>query len=182
MTPQQLKLIHVARRATGMSEEDYRTGLRSIAHVESSKNLTNIGFEDMLAWFESCGFRDTQHHAHFWRDIVDRRSSFANSRQLHEIARLYSALSTQHSALGLPVYTLASLVEHQCNDRTHEPSKLTPAEANNLIEAIKAIKNRVQGSKGSKVQDSPTSPPLNSGTLEPLNHSAPVPDESDIPF
>jgi len=134
-TPQ-LKLIHLARRQTGMEDADYRTGLRSIAGVESSKDLTLTSFEDILAWLESCGFRDTRGER-YWRDLVDRRSRAANPRQMHII----NALAAQLAAKQV-TYPLKFFVLQMSGQRTDKAEHLTPHEAEQVIEALKAISRR----------------------------------------
>ena len=65
ISKQQLILIHTAKRQIQKLDENfddaaYRTVLRSIAHVESSKDLDNKSFEQVMAWFESVGFKHAQ--------------------------------------------------------------------------------------------------------------------------
>lgn len=55
-----LKLIQVAKRALGMSEEDYRALLLRVGSVKSSSELTLEGFNAVMVEFSRLGFTSTQ--------------------------------------------------------------------------------------------------------------------------
>lgn len=133
MTNPQIRLIKMAVRQLGIDDADYRTALRSIAGVDSCKDLTEVGFEDVLAWLESCGWRDKDRSATHWRDLQANRSRFASSRQLHAIYDLAQEMDPP---------LLAGMVRRMSGNRVDQPSKLRPAEAYNLIEALKAMRSR----------------------------------------
>jgi|ERR1700722_17988933 len=54
-----VRLIHVARRQLGLSEDDYRAVLSRVAGVASSKNLTDDGFRLVMEAFGRLGFVST---------------------------------------------------------------------------------------------------------------------------
>lgn len=49
--------IHIAKQQLAMTDDEYRTALRSIAGVSSSKDLTPEGAYKLLKHFERCGFQ-----------------------------------------------------------------------------------------------------------------------------
>lgn len=55
-----LKLIHIAKRALGMTDEDYRALLLRVGGVKSSSELTLEGFDAVMAEFNRLGFTSTK--------------------------------------------------------------------------------------------------------------------------
>ncbi|HEY4697097.1 MAG TPA: regulatory protein GemA [Gallionella sp.] len=55
-----LKLIHIAKRALRMTDEDYRALLQRVAGVKSSSDLTPVGFDAVMAEFNRLGFVSTK--------------------------------------------------------------------------------------------------------------------------
>lgn len=55
-----LKLIHIAKRALGMTDEDYRALLLRVGGVKSSSELTVEGFDAVMAEFKRLGFTSTK--------------------------------------------------------------------------------------------------------------------------
>ena len=51
-----LALIRVAKAKLGMSDEEYRTALSEAADVASAADLTDEGFDRLMAYFRSRGF------------------------------------------------------------------------------------------------------------------------------
>lgn len=140
LTPPQLKLLQTARSKLGLTEPQYRTILRSVGHVDSSKDLTNESFEEVMAHLEEssdwrqlgpCG---EQLSDHYWRGKVERRGRFGGDRASHKIEAL--AIEAGY-AEGLGGF-LMRLTEGRCDQVT----KLTPAESYDVIEALKAIVER----------------------------------------
>lgn len=54
-----VRLIHVARRQLGLTEEDYRSILGLYGGVKRSAELDGPGFTAVMARFEQLGFRST---------------------------------------------------------------------------------------------------------------------------
>ena len=54
-----LALIHVAKKQLGLSEDDYRSILVLFGGVETSADLTDGGFERVMARFQALGFNST---------------------------------------------------------------------------------------------------------------------------
>lgn len=74
--------IHIAKQQLAMTDDEYRTVLRSIAGVNSSKELTTDGARKLLKHFERCGFQPKRN--------TGRRPSVAQSRaaQIRKIEAL----------------------------------------------------------------------------------------------
>jgi len=125
MTKPQIKLLSTAFARHKLEEDQLRLILRNIGHVESRKDLSNTGLEDVMAFLEARGFPKGR----YWRMQVENRGRFANSRQRWEIQRL---------ALGREEL-LQTLVIQQSYGRVSDASKLRPREAAGVIEALKAI-------------------------------------------
>ncbi|WP_396331033.1 gp16 family protein [Burkholderia anthina] len=52
-----LSKIHIAKQQLAMTDDEYRTVLRSVAGVSSAKDLTPEGAHKLLKHFERCGFQ-----------------------------------------------------------------------------------------------------------------------------
>jgi hypothetical protein len=83
MSPAQLKMIHVAKRQACLTDDAYRTILRTVGGVESSKDLTQGTFEEVMAILE-----ETHGQGTYWRDRS--RGFFANPRMVHKIGELFA--------------------------------------------------------------------------------------------
>jgi hypothetical protein len=135
MTPQQIKLIHIAAKQIGLDDRTYRLLLHNVAGVTTCKKLDNPGLENVMAVFEDLGFRDAEHDPKYWRTKVKLRGSNAGERMVHLIRQLSERL--RH-------YKLSGLCMRFSYDRTAAPEKLTPKEAWNLIEMLKAAITRTR--------------------------------------
>lgn len=140
ITLPQLRTIHVAARQVGLidgdGDERYRMLLRNAAGVESSKQLTQAQFEDVMAVMEDLGYAPAgmdMGSSHYWRDKVAGRGSRANPRLVYRIRKLADQQSN---------YPLGALVRQHSAGRTDQVTDLRPREAWNLIEALKAMKTR----------------------------------------
>lgn len=55
-----LAKIHVAKNQLAMHDDEYRSMLRSVAGVESAKDLTSVGAHKVLRHLELCGFKPVE--------------------------------------------------------------------------------------------------------------------------
>lgn len=143
MTKSQIILLQTARRQLRLDEAEYRLILRNVGGVDSCKDLSNQGFEDVMAFFEGRGFEYRGQASVHFRRKLETRGRVADARQLHKIAELAS--QTQ--------YKLPGLCLRFSDGRTDQPEQLAPAEAHRLIEMLKAVLNRQADPP--RAQDSP---------------------------
>jgi hypothetical protein len=134
ITAAQIKLIHIAANHAGCNQEQYRTVLRNAGGVSSCKTLTHTAFEDCMAIFEGMGYEDSRGEW-YWREVVRQRGHLCSGRMAHKIVEL-------GETCGYPVKSLCMKFS---GGRTEHPSKLTPNEAHDLIEAMKDMIIRREG-------------------------------------
>lgn len=125
----QVKLVQLARKRVGWNDPQYRMALLNAGGVESSKQLDQAGFENVMAILEDSGFADDRHPADYWRGRVAARGSMCGPRMLHKIEEL----------APLQRYPLPSLCERFSAGRTDQVRKLAPREAWKLIDMLKAV-------------------------------------------
>lgn len=128
----QVQLIQIARRQTDLNELQYRTLLRNIGGVDSSRQLTQQDFEDVMAILEGCGFSDRHRGPMYWRLRADQRGLTATTRQIYKI----------HAMAKGSRYELPALCDKFSHGRTRDAGLLTPREAHELIEMFKAEEKR----------------------------------------
>jgi hypothetical protein len=139
MTSLQTRLIHIAAKQVDLSDLQYRLLLKNVAGVDSSKMLTQAGFEDVMAVLEDMGFRDTAHaparaaRGDYWRGKVAVRGQQCGGRMVHKIRELAERQSK---------YTLIGLCHLASQYRAADPEHLRPREAWNLIEMLKDVIKR----------------------------------------
>lgn len=80
----QLALIHVARKQLGLGDERYRGILRTVAGVDSAKDLDRRGFELVMQTMAALGFRSD-----FTRGFYGHRRGMATPAQVSDIRRLW---------------------------------------------------------------------------------------------
>jgi hypothetical protein len=131
-TISQIKTIQLGRRCCDLNDTAYRTLLRNVAGVESSKALDNRGVEDVLAVMEDLGFDSHPGGETYWRDKVRARGQFCGERMAHKIHALAAEIS----------YEAGSLARRLSGGRTDVVEQLDPHEAWAVIEAMKAIADR----------------------------------------
>jgi hypothetical protein len=193
-TPNQIRLIHVAASQVALSDAQYRMLLHNVADVETSKQLGNDTFEQVMAVLEGMGFdgrlrcprvtpaiegeletlarmrhrclpelvdeatRGRQATVQglrpceavrvrmllngspiffpvYWADKAARQGKLANARMVHKIRELGAQQR----------YELPAMVLRMSGRRTDQVEQLTPHEAWNLIEALKAVIDREGG-------------------------------------
>jgi len=147
MTPTQLKTLHSTfARLKALRPDVYddawlRLAVRNAGHVKpdctghvSTKSLSNIGMENVMAIIEQR--LDEQHQAPgtYWRDTVARRTGLASRPQVKAIREL---------AAQSP-YPLDNSCMKFSDGRHTEPERLTPIQAQKLIEMLKDVAARAQ--------------------------------------
>jgi hypothetical protein len=109
----------------------------------SSKNLTQAGFEKLMAIFESMGYREPGGDPEHWRKRNSARTGLATTRQVREIRRLAPRQK----------YPVSAICQRVSNNTHSEPEQLTMAQAAKLIEGLKSIIGRNAGDAGTEVSD-----------------------------
>jgi hypothetical protein len=137
ITPQQIKLIHIAATRAALNRQQYKLLLRNVGDVESCKQLSQASYEDCMAVLEDSGFKDTERGEHYWRGMVERRADRCSSRMAFMIHKL--------AADPAFTYDLGGFCLRMSIQRTADPLLLTPREAWNVIEAMKQILDREPG-------------------------------------
>lgn len=79
-----IALLHVAKRALRLTDDDYRAMLMQAAGVESAKELDLLGFERVLAHLTRLGFKST------WSTrTYGNRAGMASPAQVDLIRKLW---------------------------------------------------------------------------------------------
>ncbi len=94
-----LSLIHVARAALRMNEDDYRGLLQRVAGVESSKDLDSAGFDAVMTEYSRLGFESTA--ARERRLEPERAPGHATSAQRSTILKLWNEYKGRKDYEGL---------------------------------------------------------------------------------
>jgi phage gp16-like protein len=56
-----ISLIHVAKAKLGLDDEEYRETLLNLCNVDSAKDLTELGFNRLMRFFEAVGFQSSNY-------------------------------------------------------------------------------------------------------------------------
>lgn len=123
-------LIHVAKARLKLSDDDYRAILWRVAGVESSKQLDDLTFHDVMTEFERLGFRST------WKKQTGGfRAGMATPSQIGLMKGLWRDYRGQDDAEGLRHWLERF---HKISD----PRFATVAKANAILAALKAMAGR----------------------------------------
>ncbi|MDR5803423.1 regulatory protein GemA [Caballeronia sp. LZ001] len=74
ITQQMLAKIHIGKRQLGLDDDTYRAMLRSVASVDSARELDVIGAENVLRHMRRCGFVATSKHGRRPRVALPREA------------------------------------------------------------------------------------------------------------
>lgn len=86
MRDEHIKVIHVAKRKLGLSEERYRQILRRVGNVESSRDLDRYGFSAVMYVFHELGFKSDFSQ----RNLGYRSPNMPSLNQIALIRQLWS--------------------------------------------------------------------------------------------
>jgi len=143
----QVKLVQVAVRAAGLRtsrfEGRYRLLLGQYIQpsgqpVESCKQLNNMQLEDLLAICESYGWRmpgRPENHYRLKRAVADVTASFAQQKAIEYLG----------GDLGWKESQLAGMLKRMTGGFAANVVSLNPAQAYDVIEALKAMLSRETG-------------------------------------
>lgn len=127
ITPNQIKLLHVAKSKLKLADADYRAILVHLAECTSSTELDRAGFEAVMGFFEYLGFRPLSKSG----PDYGHRPGMASFAQLELIRALWSEWSNGEDGLNTWL------------KRTFKVDNLrfvTAALAPRIITALKAMK------------------------------------------
>lgn len=89
LSASKLALVHVARRDLQLEEDIYRATLQDVARVSSSRELTEEGFEALMAHFERLGFKPKRQLAAAQVVNLGDRPGMATVKQVDYIRALF---------------------------------------------------------------------------------------------
>lgn len=92
-TAKQLAMLHVAKKQLGLDDETYRCVLKDKGGVDSAKDLSRYGYDDVLAELKRLGFRPTSRDRGF-----GRRRGMATPEQIGLIRSLWAEWSSDEDA------------------------------------------------------------------------------------
>lgn len=88
ITSKHLALVHVAKARLGLSDEEYRRILRTVAGVETSRDLDEYAFDLLMLHFQRLGFSSD-----FGRRNLGNRAGMASPAQVEKLRRLWSGFT-----------------------------------------------------------------------------------------
>jgi hypothetical protein len=144
LTGKEIGMVHLASNKAGLTREQYGLVLRNTGGVESSKDLSQEGLENVMAVFEDAGFRHAGKPSDYWRSKVALRGSYCGAR----MERLLENLAARQK------YDLAGLCRRFSGDRVCRVDKLTPMEAHRLANALRDIVAREEAAAGAAIEGS----------------------------
>ena len=131
MRRKMLASIHIARKDLALEEESYRALLYRVSGQTSAKELTDVQLKSVLSEFERLG----------WKKARFRRFSAGNRPDIRKVFAIWSSLSA-HLKCGGSRAGLRAFVERQIG--VSDPNFLNPAQARQMIEALKAMQRRMK--------------------------------------
>jgi hypothetical protein len=149
MNQGQIANVHIAKSQLQLDDGEYRLILRNVAGVTSSKDLDNSKLEKVMAFFEERGFRQKDQPQDYWRRKYHAQGQFCGERMTHLINQLSQQVK----------YPLDSLVARASKGRTARLEELNPAEANNLVEMLKSMAARHEGTEPRRQEGGHSCPP-----------------------
>jgi phage gp16-like protein len=104
VTKTQLAKIHIAKKALGLTEEQYRDILWCQCHVRSAASLTQAQAQDLLRHFQRLGWHPTRrtHPPRF--DDLGYRLHMATPAQLRKIEALWMAVARTKTEAALRLF------------------------------------------------------------------------------
>lgn len=125
ISKKQIRLIHVAKRELGLSDDEYRDLLYAVTGKRSSKDLTAAEAKEVVATLERLGFKP----------LGPRPAGRPTEAQVAFIKNLWREAARQPSESYLGVWLLRGY-------GVNRPEELTFDDASRVIEALKAMKRR----------------------------------------
>ena len=126
-----LASLHIARKDMAIEEESYRALLYRVTGQTSARELTEEQLRSVLAEFERLG----------WKKARFRRFAAGNRPDVRKVFAIWSSLRDHLECRGSRA-GLRAFVERQVG--VSDPNFLNPAQAQKVIEALKAMQRRMK--------------------------------------
>ena len=126
-----LASIHIARKDMALEEESYRALLYRVTGQTSAKELTDAQMKAVLSEFERLG----------WKPERFQRFAAANRPDVRKVFAIWGSLRDHLECRGSRA-GLRAFVERQVG--VSDPNFLNPAQAQKVIEALKAMQRRMK--------------------------------------
>lgn len=132
----QIKLVQVAKRKLGLTEDEYRDILARIAQVQSARELTSESFARLMDYFRKLGFVSDARRA-----IVSGNTDrgMASQAQIDLIINLWREVATEKSVRDLEAWIKKQF-------KAEALRFLTAAKARKAVGALRLWKQRMEGS------------------------------------
>lgn len=139
ITAKQRAVLHVAKKQMGLTDADYRNVLNLYGGVESSKDMTPEGFRNVLAYLQKIGFKLPKTSKVYQNQT---KAPYSDPGALPTPAQLNRM---QEYFLELEI-DAADRQQAFCRRQIKKPWAQTRAEANKIIEGLKAMVARKEES------------------------------------
>lgn len=126
-----LASLHIARKDMAIEEESYRALLYRVTGQTSAKELTDAQMKSVLAEFERLG----------WKQERFKRFAAGNRPDIRKVFAIWGSLADHLECHGSRA-GLRAFVERQIG--VSDPNFLNPAQARQMIEALKAMQRRMK--------------------------------------
>lgn len=126
MTAKQMAMIHVAKKQLALSDESYRAILMRVTGRASSKDCTPAELETLVAEFKRLG----------WTSKA-RPNAYSDRPYVRKVYALWKEAGVVGAVQNASKPALRAFTERQTGKEAVE--FLTPAEANSVSEALKAM-------------------------------------------
>lgn len=131
MTKALIQKIHVAKSQLALADETYRDILRRVTGKTSSTDCTEQQLEAVLAEFKRLGWAPKS------------RNVFSSHPHVRKVYALWKEAAQVGAVSNGSKEALRAFVKRQTGKET--PEFLTPADANRVTEALKAMIRRAEG-------------------------------------
>lgn len=126
-----LAQLHIARKDMALEEESYRALLYRVTGQTSAKELTDAQMKAVISEFERLG----------WNKERFKRFAAGNRPDIRKVFAIWGSLRDHLECRGSRA-GLRAFVERQIG--VSDPNFLNPAQARQMIEALKAMQRRMK--------------------------------------
>jgi hypothetical protein len=149
----QIAVLHVAKKALCLSDDEYRGALLAHGDADSAKSLDYKGFRAVMMHFERCGFKQLSKQSHKQstaypvrpESVEGRpygRPGMATDKELRKIYASWWALGGSYYERGQELRSLRGFLRKRF--RVDHENFLSSRQAWQVIEGIKGIGGRLK--------------------------------------